>query len=711
MDGRPGLSGDVRVMPRRDLSSVRTPVFALWFVLAAASASFAQAGASNGEWRTYGGDLANTRYAPLDQINRDNFSDLEVAWRFKTDNLGARPEYNFQSTPLMVKGKLYSTAGSRRAVVALDAATGELLWMHSEQEGLRGETAPRQLSGRGLAYWTDGKEERILYVTPGYRLIALDAKDGSLIPSFGTRGVVDLRLNNDQEMDLINADIGLHAAPVVARDTIIIGAAHLVSFSPKSKKNVKGYVRGYDVRTGKRSWIFHTIPRPGEFGSETWDDKESLAYTGNTGVWAQISVDEELGLVYLPVELPTGDFYGGHRPGNGLFGESLVAVDLKTGKRKWHYQLVHHGIWDWDIPCAPILLDLRMNGQTIKAVAQPTKQSWVFLFDRITGQPLWPIEERPVPQSDVPLEKTSPTQPFPTRPPAFDRQGVSVDDLIDFTPELRAEALKLVSRYKMGPIYTPAIMSKWDGLLGTLVMPSNNGGPNWPGGAVDPETGILYIYSFTQATARGLIRDPERSDMEYIQGMATPPLPPGVPPPLPSRGRAGGGRAGGGRGGGRGGEGEGGEGGGGRGLSVQGLPLIKPPWGRISAIDLGKGEIAWQVPHGETPDAVRHHPALKGLTIPRTGRAGGRIGTLVTKTLVIAGEPGFGTTPSGVRGAMLRAYDKATGKEVGAVYMTAPQTGSPMTYMLNGRQYIVIATSGATSSGELVAFTLPAEAQ
>ena len=688
-------------IPHRALHRAGGALLAAGLAVAATSAAFAQSGARNGEWRTYGGDLGNTRYAPLDQINRDNFNDLEVAWRFKTDNLGARPEYNLQSTPLMVKGRLYSTAGSRRAVVALDAATGELLWMHSEQEGARGEAAPRQLSGRGLAYWTDGKEERILYVTPGYRLIALDATDGTLIPGFGKGGAVDLRLENDQDMDLVNADIGLHAAPVVAKDTIIIGAAHLVSFSPKSKKNVKGYVRGYDVRTGKRSWIFHTIPRPGEVGSETWDDQESLAYTGNTGVWAQISVDEELGLVYLPVELPTGDFYGGHRPGHGLFGESLVAVDLKTGKRKWHYQLVHHGIWDWDIPCAPILLDLTMNGRIVKAVAQPTKQSWIFLFDRITGQPLWPIEERPVPQSDVPLEKTSPTQPFPTRPPAFDRQGVSVDDLIDFTPELRAEALKLVSRYKMGPIYTPPIVSRWDGLLGTLVMPSNNGGPNWPGGAVDPETGILYIYSFTQVTARGLVHDPERSDMEYIQGIATPP---GAPPPAAGRG-------GGGRGGGRGGEGEGGEGGGGRGLTVQGLPLVKPPWGRISAIDLGKGEIVWQVAHGETPDAVRNHPALKGLTIPRTGRAGGRVGTLVTKTLVIAGEPGFGTTPSGVRGAMLRAYDKATGREVGAAYMPAPQTGSPMTYMLNGQQYLVIAISGATSSGELVAFKLPAEAQ
>jgi quinoprotein glucose dehydrogenase len=674
------------------------------------SSLFAQSGARNGEWRTYGGDLGNTRYSPLDQITRSNFNQLEIARRFKTDNLGARPEYNFQSTPLMVKGRLYSTAGSRRAVVALDAATGELLWVHSENEGARGEAAPRQLSGRGLAYWTDGKEERILYVTPGYRLIALDATTGAPIPGFGTRGAVDLKQDDDQEIDLVTGEIGLHATPIVARDTVIVGAAHLVSFSPKSKKNVKGYVRAYDVRTGKRSWIFHTIPKPGEFGADTWDDPASLGYTGNTGVWAQISVDEELGLVYLPVELPTGDFYGGHRPGNGLFGESLVAVDLKTGKRKWHFQLVHHGIWDWDIPCAPILLDIVMNGRTIKAVAQPTKQSWVFLFDRVTGQPLWPIEERPVPQSDVPLEKTSPTQPIPTKPPAFDRQGVSTDDLIDFTPELRAEALKLVSRYKLGPIYTPPIVSKWDGLLGTLVLPSNNGGPNWPGGAVDPLTGILYIYSFTQITARGLIHDSERSDMEYIQGIASAPATAGAP--SGSRGTARGGATAtgrGGRGGRAGGDGEGEAGG--RGLTVQGLPLVKPPWGRITAIDLGKGEIVWQVPHGETPDNVRNHPALRGMAIPRTGRPGGRIGTLVTKTLVIAGEPGFFTTPTGARGAMLRAYDKSTGADVGAVYMPAPQTGSPMTYMLNGEQYLVVATSGATSSGELLAFKLPSDAK
>jgi quinoprotein glucose dehydrogenase len=380
----------------------------------------AQSGAKNGEWRTYGGDLGNTRYSPLNQINASNFDKLQIAWRFNTASLGPRPEFNLEATPLMVGGVVYTVAGSRRDVVALDAANGEMLWMHTEKEGARGDAAPRRLSGRGLAYWTNGREERILYVTPGYRLIALDAKTGLMIPSFGKSGVVDLKMDDDQEIDLINGEVGLHAAPTVAGDTVIVGAAHLAGGVPKSKTNVKGYVRGFDVKTGKRLWIFHTIPKPGEFGYNTWEN-DSAEYTGNTGVWAQISVDEELGLVYLPVELPTGDYYGGHRPGNGLFGESIVAVDLKTGQRKWHYQLVHHGIWDWDIPCAPMLVDFTLNGRVVKAVAQPTKQSILYVFDRATGQPIWPIEEKPVPQGDVPGEKYSPTQPIPTKPPASGR--------------------------------------------------------------------------------------------------------------------------------------------------------------------------------------------------------------------------------------------------------------------------------------------------
>src|SRR5215475_1587611 len=481
-----------------------------------------QSGAPNGEWRTYGGDLGNTRYAPLDQINRDNFNKLEVAWRFKTDKLGPRPEFNYESTPLMVGGVIYVTAGSRRAVVALDAATGEMLWMHSEREGPRGESAPRKLSGRGLAYWTDGRNEwRIIYVTPGYQMRALDAKTGIPVSTFGKNGIVDLKLDDDQAMDLVKGEIGLHATPVVAKNVVIIGAAHLPGSSPKSRQNEKGYVRGFDVRTGKRLWIFHTIPQLGEFGVDTWE-RESWTYTGNAGVWAQISVDEDLGLVYLPVELPTGDYYGGHRPGAGLFGETIVAVDLQTGKRKWHYQLVHHGIWDMDIPCAPILADITVNGRAIKALAQPTKQSFLYVFDRVTGQPVWPIEERPVPKGDVPDEWYSPTQPFPTKPPAYDQQGTSEADLIDWTPEIKAEALKVAAKYKLGPLFTPPVVSTWPAPLATLMLPSAGGGSNWFGGSFDPETKMLYVFSVKTPTALGLTKsDGTRSDMNYISGQAT----------------------------------------------------------------------------------------------------------------------------------------------------------------------------------------------
>jgi quinoprotein glucose dehydrogenase len=644
-----------------------------------------QSGTKNGEWPTYGGDLGNTKYAPLDQVTAANFGSLEVAWRFKTDNLGPRPEFNLQSTPLMVKGVLYSTGGTRRAVVALDAATGEQLWMHSENEGARGAAAPRQLSGRGLAYWSDGKEERILYVTPGYQLVALDAKTGNRIPGFGVNGIVDLKQNIDQQIDPLSGEIGLHATPVVARNVVIVGAAHRSGGVPTGKSNVKGYVRGFDVRTGKRLWIFHTIPEPGEAGNETWD-KDSWVYTGNAGVWAQISVDEQLGLAYLPVESATGDYYGGPRPGNGLFGETLVAVDLQTGKRKWHYQLVHHGIWDMDIPCAPILLDVTINGRTIKAVAQPTKQAFLYVFNRETGEPIWPIVEKAVEKGTVPGEWYSPTQPFPSKPAAYETQGLVVDDLIDFTPELRAEAEKITSRYRLGPLFTPPVVSTLPGPLATLAVATAGGGTNWPGGSMDPETGILYVSSSKVVSLLGLVppRDPSKNDLPFVQGNAE--------TGARSTGGSGAGAAG----------GDGAP----QAPTVRGLPLVKPPYGRLTAIDMKRGEILWQVAHGETPDNVRNNPALKGLTIPRTGRTG-TVGQLVTKTLLIAGEAGFGPTPSGARGAMLRAYDKATGKEVGAVYMPAPQTGSPMTYMLNGRQYIVVAVSGAGYSGELIAFRLP----
>jgi quinoprotein glucose dehydrogenase len=692
------------------------------FLLVAAIVPLAaQSGAKNGEWTTYGADIGNTRYSPLDQITADNFSKLEIAWRFKTESLGPRPEYQFESTPLMVKGVVYSTAGTRRAVVALDAATGELLWMHSEREGERGEAAPRQLSGRGLSYWTDGKDERILYVTPGYRLVALDAKTGVLVQSFGTRGIVDLKQDDDQQIDLVNGEVGLHSAPVVAGNTIIVGAAHLSGGVPRGKSNVKGYIRGFDVRTGKRMWIFHTIPRPGEFGNDTWLN-DSWSYTGNTGSWAQMSVDEELGLAYLPIEAPTGDYFGGHRHGDNLFSESLVAVDLKTGQRKWHFQTVHHGIWDHDIPCAPILVNITVNGKPVKALAQPTKQAFLFVLDRVTGKPIWPIEERPVEKGDVPTEWYAPTQPFPLdargRIFQYDLNGFSKDDLINFTPELRAEAEKVVSRYKIGPIYTPPTVSRAEGPLGTLQLAINGGGTVWAGGSFDPETRIMYVYSRRSPGVLGLIKpDPAKNDMNYVQGSALtgaraatpmgaapgrgasvvaegagPASGRGAAPPAPAAGAAPA-------------AGRGGEGGGG-GLTVQGLPIVKPPYGSISAISLDRGEILWQIAHGDTPDNIRNNPALKGLDIPRTGQAG-IVGTLVTKTLLVAGEPQVTSAAGHPRGALLRAYDKATGKDAGSVLMPAQQSGSPMTYMFNGKQYIVIAIGGGNYAGELLAFRLP----
>ena len=599
----------------------------------------------------------------------------------------------------MVDGVLYSTAGSRRTVVALDAATGELLWFYNLDEGERAENAPRQLSGRGLAFWQEGSEARILYVTPGYQLIALDAATGIPDSEFGDAGIVDLKRNLDQQVDLETGDIGLHATPIVAKDVVIVGAAHRTGGNPRSRENVKGFVRGFDVRTGERLWIFHTIPMPGEYGAETWL-QDSAAYTGNTGVWAQISVDPELDTVYLPVEAATGDYYGAYRPGDNLFSESLVAVDLHTGERKWHFQLVHHGIWDQDISSAPILADVMIDGRQRKIVAQPTKQAFLYVFDRITGEPIWPIVERPVEIGDVPGEWYSPTQPFPTKPPAYDRQGVTENDLLDFTPELRAKGLEVASWYKLGPLFTPPVVSNIDGPLGILMAPATGGGTNWPGGSFDPETGMLYVSSNSSIGALGVVPPyPGQSDMAYIQGnAATGPRTSG---------------------------GAGSSAGGGRsefsaaqrqrpqstrgtppiGLRVDGLPLQKPPYGIISAIDLKEGEIAWQIPHGQTPDRIANHPALQGLNIPRTGQSAS-VGTLVTKTLVIAGEAELTSDEQGNRRAFLRAYDKATGEEVGAVQLPAPQTGSPMSYLLNGEQFLVVAVSGGGFAGELLAFKL-----
>ena len=644
-------------------------------------------------WPTYGANLASHRYSPADQITRDNFNNLRIAWRLKTDFLGPRPDTLYSATPLLVDRVLYTTAGMRRAVIALNPTSGEMLWMHSEDEGRRGQNAIRNGAGRGLAYWAsaDGADRRIVYVTPGYRLKALDAKTGIPVPGFGRNGVVDLKTEIDQEgLDLDTAELGLNATPLVVGDVIVVGAAHRPGSSPRTMRNVKGYVRGYDARTGKRLWIFHTIPQRGEFGYDTWLEG-SAEYNGNTGVWAQMSADAELGLVYVPVEMPTGDYYGGNRPGDNLFADTLVALDVKTGKRKWHFQTVHHDVWDWDLACAPILFDMTVNGRAVKAIAQPTKHAFLFVFNRETGQPIWPVEERPVPPSDVPKERTSPTQPFPTKPAAFDRQGITESDLQDLTPALRAEAIEVAKRYKMGPLFTPPVVSSLDGPLATMTLPSEVGGANWPGGSFDPDNNFLYIHSHANVFMNALVAaNPAQSDMGYVGGQARAGGPGGGAP----RGAGPGGGAARGAGGGRAG-------------TVQGLPLIKPPYDQITAYNMNTGDIIWQKTHSSTPDDIRNHPALKGLNLPRLGQPGRTfIGVLTTKNLLIAGEGGMHTNEAGRRVALLRAYDKATGADVGAVEMPNRQTGSPMSYQIDGRQFIVLAVSG-NDGAELLAYALP----
>src|SRR5881392_3511566 len=412
-----------RTVSRFLLTVAPIAVAVVWMTAGPSGQSTGQPSTKNGDWPSYNGDIRGSRYSPQAQITADNFNKLEVAWRFKTDNLGTRPEYKLEGTPLVVKGILYATGGTRRSVFAARADTGELIWVHAEFEGERAVKAPRQLSGRGLSYWTDGKgDERIIYVTPGYRMIALDAKTGQPVKTFGRDGVVDLKVGvvygDGKPIDLETGEIGLHSTPTVVRDTILVGSAMKEGMTVRNSNNSKGLARAFDARTGKLIWTCKTIPTPNEPGGDTWLNN-SWAINGNTGVWTQITVDEELGLVYLPVESPSSDYYGGKRPGNNLYGESLVCVDLKTGQRKWHYQIVHHPIWDYDLSSAPILADITVDGKPIKAVALPSKESFLYVFDRVTGKPVWPIEERPVPKGEVPGEWYSATQPFPTKPPAY----------------------------------------------------------------------------------------------------------------------------------------------------------------------------------------------------------------------------------------------------------------------------------------------------
>ncbi len=626
--------------------------------LAAPQPVVAQEGAPGGEWPVYGGDPGHTRYSALDQIDATNVGDLEIVWRWHAGNFGPNPYIRSATTPLKIDGVLYATAGMRRSVVAIDAGTGETLWMWRMDEGERLSEAPRPNPGRGVAYWTDGADdERILVVTPGYHLAALDAKTGIPVAGFGDDGILDLNQGHRTREGIpLVGTIGSSSPPTVVGDVVVVGSAHHVGLRPPSRVNTPGDVRGFDVRTGEPIWTFKTIPDPGEEGNETWLE-DSWEYTGNAAVWAPISYDPETGYVYLPTEAATGDYYGGHRPGDNLFSTSLVCLDSRTGEKVWHFQIIHHDIWDWDNPTFPILADIEIDGEERKIVAQLTKQGFTYVFDRLTGEPIWPIEERPVPQTDVPGEWTSPTQPFPTKPPAFDRQGFSEDDLIDFTPEIKERALEAVSDFRMGSLFTPPSLAEApDGTKGTLMLPSTIGGANWEGGAIDPETGMLYVGSQTNATVLALIPGGDRSDMDYIFGFNRAQVAPGV-------------------------------------------PIVKPPWGRITALDLSRGDLAWMVPNGDTPDHVAERLELDPALIPRTGKVS-RAGILVTKTLLLAGEGAAGD-------AVFRALDKATGETIAEIELPNAQVGLPMTYMHDGHQFIVVSVGGNGQPAELVALALP----
>lgn len=617
----------------------------------------------NAEWTSYHADSSSTHYSPLDYINRDNVANLEIAWRWYSANHGPQPEFNYESTPLMIDGVLYATAGRRRDVVAIDPVTGETLWMYRLDEGSR--RGPRVNSGRGVAMWRDDATTRILNITPGYQMISLDAATGQPDPAFGVNGFVDLRQNLEDrfEVDAANIPVGSTTPPMIVGDVIVVGATFGSGGSPQSKKGPAGAIRGYDVRTGELLWKFNTIPRGDDFGTETWRDGSEM-YTGNAGSWTSLSADQERGIVYIPVEAATGDMYGGHRPGDNLFTQSLVALDALTGERLWHFQFVHHDVWDYDPPTGPVLADLNVDGQVIPAAIQVTKQGMVYTFNRVTGEPVWPIIERPVPQNGVPGEQLSPTQPIPTKPAPFETTGLTEDDLIDFTPELRAEALKILDQYTWGPLFTPPSLVTEDNLA-TVFMPGFGGGANWQGVAFDPETNILYIPSTSHPMKVGLGKDNRNNDFDYAMTSQ------GIPLDGPF-----------------------------------GLPIIKPPYGRITAIDMNSGEHLWMMANADTPEWIRNHDKLRGVEIPERTGHGDRGALLVTKSLLFAGEGAglYGGQTGG--GKMFRAHDKATGEILAEVELPAKQTGLPMTYAIDGVQYIVVPIGDTGHPGELVALRL-----
>ncbi len=619
----------------------------------------APGGTENGEWRVYGGDNANRKYSPLAQINKDNVKNLTIAWKWESPDLKLQAQnraltsYGYEATPLAIGPTLYIST-SLSQVAAINAATGETIWVHDPEAYKAGRPTNLGFVHRGLAYWTDGTEERLLVGTADAYLVALDAKTGKPIPSFGENGRVNLAKAIPLAQNSRN--YAVTSPPLICRDVVVVGAS--ISDGPTTREMPRGDVQGFDVRTGKPLWVFHTIPQAGEFGNETWEN-ESWKYTGNANVWTIMSADDELGYIYLPVSTPTNDWYGGHRLGNNLFAESLVCVEAKTGKRVWHFQTVHHGVWDYDLPAAPILCDVTVGGRRVRAVAQLTKSGFTFVFDRVTGKPVWPVEERPVPASTVPGERLSPTQPVPTKPAPYEIQGATEDNLINFTPELRAEAKKILEQFDHGPIFTPPTER------GTINMPGWGGGANWWGASFDPDTSMLYIPSVSAPIVVKLIKpDAARSNFTYVRG--------GV----------------------------------GSVQGPKGLPLFKPPYGRVTAINLSTGEQAWMTPNGDGP-RTRLNEAIKtatGKDIDVGPVGAGGSGPLLTKTLLFIGQGASGRGGTGRDGAnVMRAFDKATGKTVAEIELPGVPNGTPMTYSLNGRQYIVV----TTSDNRMVALALP----
>ena len=590
------------------------------------------------DWPSFGRDPGAQRYSPLTQITPQNVSQLQPAWSFDTGVT------NLQVTPIVIDGLMYLSGGT--SVFALEPETGKEIWRYDPKS---------KVARRGVAYWPgDGTlRPRLFAGVADGRLVSLDAKTGEPVATFGDRGFVDLKAG----VRGVDGPYMLESPAVVYKNVVITGGANTEG---EPSLGLYGDIRGWDARTGRHLWSFHTVPRPGEPGVETWEG-ESWKNRSGTNAWTYMTLDADRGLVFAGTGSPTSDFYGADRKGKNLYANSLLALDANTGKLVWFQQLVHHDIWDFDMPPAPILIDVMVDGKPVKAIVQLTKQAFAYVFDRTNGKPVWPWDEKPVPQTKVPKEWTSPTQPFPSKPPAFDLQGITTNDLIDFTPALRAEAIKAVEGYTLGPIYTPPTLVSPTN-KGTIQVPGLGGGANWPGGASDPETGFVYVGSTTTPGVVGLEPNTDhvrsRVDSDYTMSGQLP--------------------------------------------TIQGLRLLKPPYGRITAYDMNKGTIAWTIPNGDTPQAVKDNPALKGITIPKTGNAS-QAGLLVTKTLLFAGE-GSGGQP------VFHAYDKATGADVWQTAIPGAQTSLPMTYVHDGRQYVVVGVRGNAAAGsgaQLIAFALP----